>query len=61
MPTTENSAELIAEARRRTPSLTDSQWLAWLAQVAAMGGQLTLTLDGCCAVYPRPPATVAGS
>ena len=46
---------LHAEAKRRvqrtTPSLTDEQWASWLAEVAARGGRVTLTLDAAVALY----------
>jgi hypothetical protein len=57
-----NSPELIAEARRRAPSLTDEQFSSWLAYVEANSGQLVLTFDGSLfAEYPRQAATHADS
>jgi len=58
----DDNEQQIAEARRRTPSLTDAQWLAWLASVEAMGGKLVLPFTGePYAEYPRQPATHADS
>jgi hypothetical protein len=51
----ETSAELIAEAKRRTqramPSLTDEQWSAWIIAVAKRRGRIELTPDGATAHY----------
>lgn len=47
--------ELHAEAKRRTqhttPSLTDEQWNAWLADALKHGATIVLQLDGCRAAY----------
>jgi hypothetical protein len=51
-------ASLIAEAKRRvqktTPTLSNEQWEAWLAFVAAHDGQIVLQLDGARAEYSAP-------
>lgn len=52
--------ELHAEAKRRvqrtTPSLTDEQWNAWLADALKHGATIVLTLDGARAAYDTKDA-----